>query len=191
MLEEVAQSNAEKNRMRQEVRDSQAAITRFEQVQFRLTRLGKSRSLHEIFERTRHFYYPQRLLIACSVSNVGIVFVFAVYMFGIKALCVALTSLRIQFMNLLAQINGFIGAAPSYLQLMLNDVNSLQVLAGASFLFKHARSCRYLAFLGTAADSADDVGLPAGVSAYLQQGAKSATAASSQVALCRNFAALK
>jgi len=113
------------------------AITRFEQARRRLARLGKhrsDRSLHEAFERTRHFYYPQRLWIAFSVANVGIVFFFAVYMFGIKALCVTFSSYRMNIMKLVAQINGFIGAAPTYLQVMLGNVNSLQDLGGASNL---------------------------------------------------------
>ena len=85
----------------QQARDTDVAITRFEQVRFRLARLGKSRSLHEVFERSRHFYFPQRLWIAFSVSNVGIVFILAVYMFGVKAACSALIVFRIQIMTLL------------------------------------------------------------------------------------------
>ncbi len=118
-------------------RDTDVAVTRFEQARRRLARLGKHRSdisLHEVFERSRHFYFPQRLWIAFSVANVGIVFFFAVYMFGIKALCVKFSSYRMDIMKLFAQINGFIGAAPTYLQVMLGNVNSLQDLGGASNL---------------------------------------------------------
>jgi len=130
-------------RKRRQTLGVELAIKRFEQVRFRLARLGKSRSLHEVFERSRHFYFPQRLWIAFSVTNVGIIFFFAAYMYFIRFLCVALTSLRISFMNVLAQFNGFIAAAPTYLKLMMSNANSLQGLAGAS----HKRFTLVLALL--------------------------------------------
>ena len=122
------------NSKQQQARDMDVAITRFEQVRFRLARLGKSRSLHEVFERSRHFYFPQRLWIAFSVSNVGIVFSLAAYMYGVKAACSALTAFRIQIMSVLALINGFVGAAPAYLELMLGNANALQGAAGGLHL---------------------------------------------------------
>jgi hypothetical protein len=107
----------------------EAVMTRFEQVRFRLARLGKSRSLHEIFERNRHFYYPQRLWIALLLSIVGIVFFCAVYMYFTFKFTQLLISFRIQITNILAQINSFLGSAPSYLRLMTSTL--LQGLAGA------------------------------------------------------------
>ena len=118
-----------------------AATTRFEQIRFRLSRLGKSRSLHEVFERPRHFYFPQRLWIAFSVSNVATVFFFALYMFGINALCAALTSYRIQFLNILAQLKGFVSAAPTYLKLMSDKAGLLQDVTGAWFFSCPRYSC--------------------------------------------------
>ena len=136
MILEEGHNSAEllANSKQQQARDTDVAITRFEQVRFRLARLGKSRSLHEVFERSRHFYFPQRLWIAFSVSNVGIVFILAVYMFGVKAACIALAAFRIQIMTLLALINGFVGAAPAYLELMLGNTNALQGAAGGLHL---------------------------------------------------------
>ena len=96
----------------------EAAKVRFEQIRFKLARLGRGRSLHEVFERDRHFYYPQRLWIAFSLTLVGTVFFFALFMFSISEFCKVLISLRIQILNIIAQIDGFIGAAPTYLQLM-------------------------------------------------------------------------
>jgi ABC-type siderophore export system fused ATPase/permease subunit len=101
---------------------SETAIARFEQVRFRLARLGKSRSLHEIFERNRHFYYPQRLWIALLLSIVGIVFFCAVYMYFTFQFTQLLISFRIQITNIMAQINSFLGSAPSYLRLMTSTL---------------------------------------------------------------------
>ena len=97
---------------------AQIAILRIEQVRFKLARLGKSRSLHEVFEGNRHFYYPQRLWIAFALTLVGTVFFFALFMFSISEFCKVLVSWRIEILNIIAQIDGFIGAAPTYLQLM-------------------------------------------------------------------------
>jgi hypothetical protein len=179
--EEGDQNSARLLERRREVLGVDVAISRMEQIRFKLRRLGKSRSLHEIFERSRHFYYPQRLWIAFSVANVGMVFLFAVYMYGVKALCLVLSSLRISIMNLLAQINGFIGAAPTYIQLMMNNVNSIRELAGASHLCWPCCSRCYITLSGSNIDAVDGSGLPAGLFSYLQQGANSATAASDQV----------
>jgi hypothetical protein len=96
----------------------EAAKVRFEQIRFRLARLGRGRSLHEVFERDRHFYYPQRLWIAFALTLVGTVFFFALFMFSISEFCKVLVSWRIQILNIIAQIDGFIGAAPTYVQLM-------------------------------------------------------------------------
>jgi hypothetical protein len=102
----------------------EAAKVRFEQIRFKLARLGRGRSLHEVFERDRHFYYPQRLWIAFSLSLVGTVFFFALFMFSISEFCKVLVSWRIQILNIIAQIDGFIGAAPTYLQLMSSSLVS-------------------------------------------------------------------
>ena len=96
----------------------EAAKEKFEQFRFKLARLGRGRSLHEVFERDRHFYYPQRLWIAFALTLVGTVFFFALFMFSISEFCKVLVSWRIQILNIIAQIDGFIGAAPTYLQLM-------------------------------------------------------------------------
>ena len=108
---------------------AQIAFLRIEQVRFKLARLGKSRSLHEVFEGNRHFYYPQRLLISFSLSLVGAVFFLAVFMYLISESCKVLTSWRKQILNILAQVDSFIGAAPTYLKLMSSGLVS--GLAGA------------------------------------------------------------
>ena len=108
---------------------AQIAFLRIEQVRFKLARLGKSRSLHEVFEGNRHFYYPQRLLISFSLSLVGAVFFLAVFMYLISELCKILTSWRKQILNILAQVDSFIGAAPTYVKLMSSGLVS--GLAGA------------------------------------------------------------
>ncbi len=108
---------------------AQIAFLRIEQVRFKLARLGKSRSLHDVFEGNRHFYYPQRLLISFSLSLVGAVFFLAVFMFLVSESCKVLTSWRQQILNILAQVDSFIGAAPTYLKLMSSGLVS--GLAGA------------------------------------------------------------
>ena len=90
----VTQSTESKKSMSDRV---EAAKVRFEQIRFRLARLGRDRSLHEVFERDRHFYYPQRLWIAFSLSLVGTVFFFALFMFSISEFCKVLVSWRIKF----------------------------------------------------------------------------------------------
>jgi hypothetical protein len=109
----------------------QIAFLRIEQTRFKLARLGKSRSLHEVFERNRHFYYPQRLLISFSLTLVGAVFFLAVFMYSVSESCKVLSSWRKQILNILAQIDSFIGAAPTYLNLMSSGLVS--GLAGARF----------------------------------------------------------
>jgi hypothetical protein len=163
----------------------EVALTRFDQVRFRLNRLGKRRSLHEIFERNRHFYYPQRLWIAFALAVVGIVFFFALYIFLTFRFIELLISFRIQIMNILAQINAFIGAAPTFLRLM--TATFLQGLAGLSTLVSSTVS--YLLILSGSSTALGDIGLPEGltkelpavVSAFMQSESSAATAASAQV----------
>jgi hypothetical protein len=180
-LEKGLQNSANLPKHRQQPNAVDVAMMKFEQLRFRLARLGKSRSLHEVFETTRHFYYPQRLWIAFSVANVGAVFMFAVYMHGIRYVCIELTSFRIQLMSLLAKIGGFLGAAPQYLDLMMKNLNSLQGFTGGLGVISLVYCSSYHVYIGSAAEAIDDTGLPAGVSAYLQQAANSANTASDQV----------
>jgi hypothetical protein len=189
ILEEGLQNSANMPNNLKRSNAVDVAMIKFEQLRFRLARLGKSRSLHEVFETTRHFYYPQRLWIAFSVANVGAVFMFAVYIRGFRYVCIELTSFRIQFMSLLAKIGGFLGAAPQYLDLMMRNLNALQGLTlnalqgltGGLDVFALAYCNSYHVDIGSAAEAIDDTGLPAGVSAYLQQAANSANTASDQV----------
>ncbi len=119
-LEDIAEKSDTKRELSlaKRVRRREAVMTRFEQVRFRLARLGKNHSLHELFESNRHFYYPQRLWIALSLSTVGIVFFCAVYMYFTSVFIQLLISFRVQSTNILARVNGFLGSAPSYLRLM-------------------------------------------------------------------------
>jgi hypothetical protein len=118
---------------KQTIQKLDVALSRFEHVRFRLNRLGKRRSLHEIFEKNRHFYYPQRLWIAFALAIVGISFFFALYLYLTSRFIGLLLSFRIEITNILAQINGFIGAAPTFQQLMTTSL--LQGLAGLPTLW--------------------------------------------------------
>jgi hypothetical protein len=62
-------------------------------------------------------------------------------MFGINALCAAITSYRIQFLNILAQLKGFVSAAPTYLKLMSDKAGLLQDVTGAWFFSCPRYSC--------------------------------------------------
>ena len=146
-LEQGLQNSANLPKTLKQSNAVDVAMMKFEQLRFRLARLGKSRSLHEVFETTRHFYYPQRLWIAFSVANVGAVFMYAVYMHGTRYVCIELTSFRIQLMSLLAKIGGFLGAAPQYLDLMMKNVNALQGLTGGLGVIGLAYCGSYLVYI--------------------------------------------
>jgi hypothetical protein len=65
-----------------------------------------------------HFYFPQRLWIAFSVTNVGLMFFMLAYHFALKAICVHLNSFRLQMTDLLSQSDSLIAAAPAFLEQM-------------------------------------------------------------------------
>ena len=91
---------------------------RSEQLRFKRSRSGDSHLLHVVFEGREHFYYPQRLWIALSVSIVGLIFVLVVYYFGLRTLCEFADELRLEILNFLAQSNSIVTAAPAFLEQM-------------------------------------------------------------------------
>jgi hypothetical protein len=112
---------------------------RLEQLRFKRSRSGDSHSLHVVFEGREHFYYPQRLWIAFSVSIVGLIFVLVVYYFGLRTLCEILDEIRLDIMNFLAQSNSIVTAAPAFLEQMTKS-NLPENLRSAN-VFIPALSC--------------------------------------------------
>ena len=92
--------------------------TKLEQFRYKIFGSGKAHSLHEVFEGNKHFYFPQRLWIAFVLSNVALVFLLVMYHFGLNILCEALHDFRLQVMDILAQSNSFVVAAPVFLEQM-------------------------------------------------------------------------
>jgi hypothetical protein len=109
---------------------------RLEQLRFKRSQLGDAHSLHVLFEGREHFYYPQRLWIAFSVSIVGLVFVLVVYYFGLRQLSEFLDELRLDIMNFLAQSNSIVTAAPAFLEQM-TKFNLPESLRSTTFPFVH------------------------------------------------------
>jgi hypothetical protein len=66
-----------------------------------------------------HFYFPQRLWIAFSVTNVGLVFFLVLYHFALNAFCGLLDSFRQQMTDLSSQSDSLIAAAPAFLEQMI------------------------------------------------------------------------
>ena len=93
-------------------------LTKLEQFRVKIFGLGEAQSLHKAFEGNKHFYYPQRLWIAFVLSNVALVFLLVMYHFGLNILCEALHDFRLQVMDILAQSNSFVVAAPVFLEQM-------------------------------------------------------------------------
>jgi hypothetical protein len=93
-------------------------LTKLEQFRVKIFGLGEVHSLHKAFEGNKHFYYPQRLWIAFALSNVALVFLLVIYYFGLNVLCEALHDFRLQIMDILAQSNSFVVAAPVFLEQM-------------------------------------------------------------------------
>ena len=86
--------------------------------------------LHDSLERTCYFNFPQRLWIAFSVTVVGIVSFFAVYMYFTTMFCEALISYRMQISNVLSRIKSFVGAASVYLELVTSNIGYIEGLRG-------------------------------------------------------------
>ena len=92
--------------------------TKLEQFRIKILGLGKDHALHEVFEGNKHFYFPQRLWIAFVLSNVALVFLLVMYHFGLEVLVGVLLDFRLQIMDILAQSNSLVSAAPVFLEQM-------------------------------------------------------------------------
>jgi hypothetical protein len=104
---------------------TKCAVSQCEKFRFFLKRQGKKSLFHDNTERTWYFNYPQRLWIALSLTIVGIVSFFPVYIFFISKFCEALISYRMQVSNILARIQSFVAAAPMFLELMTSNIEGL------------------------------------------------------------------
>jgi hypothetical protein len=86
-------------------------IAKCNQIRVWLSRKVDKYLVHDKPEKTRVFYYPQRLWIAFSLTIVGIISVFSVYVYLISNLCETLIFYRLQVAEVLSRIQGVIGAS--------------------------------------------------------------------------------
>ena len=92
--------------------------TKLEQFRIKTFGLGKAHELHEVFQGNKHFYFPQRLWIAFVLSNVALVFLLVMYHFVLEVFVGVLHDFRLQIMDILAQSNSLVSAAPVFLEQM-------------------------------------------------------------------------
>jgi hypothetical protein len=91
------------------------------------------------YETAATFYFPQRLWIAFSVTNVGLLAFLVAYHFALKAFCQLLDSFRLQMIEFLSQSNSLIAAAPALLEVMTRT-SVPESLRGAHFSTSLLRS---------------------------------------------------